>query len=122
MLLRLLLGIGGPLFKILGVTALEQAMAELKAQFDAIEGKQREFEARLAKMESDRGVIVHGLEMMHEARKAGRHAAAADPELPGEEAAARARRLFPEAAAAVDEKRKAANVEGDGEEPPESHV
>lgn len=127
---RLLLGLFAPLVKLLGVSALTDAVDMLRAQFDRIEERQKGIEERLAKVEGRVEIAVHGIEGMVEARRVGRHAAAADPSLPGEGSATRARRLFPEAAAAVDRKRRAERhvapdpdpTPDEDEEPPESLV
>lgn len=118
-MLRLLLGLASPLIRILGVSALTDAVDLLRAQFDRIEARQKEIEERLDKVEKRNDAVFHGWELMERARAALPHAPAADPPLPGEKIEDRARRY----ARHVDvPKRKVANVEGEGDEPPESHV
>lgn len=112
-----LLSLGGFLFKLLGVTALEEAMAHLKAQFDETDRRLAVVEAKLAAVEKNNAAVVHGWELMHKAREQLPHAGAADPRLPGEslsDAARRVGRHVPQ--------KKVANVEGEGDEPPDSHV
>lgn len=111
-MLRLLLGLASPLIRILGVSALTDAVDLLRAQFDRIEARQKEIEERLDKVEKRNDAVFHGWELMERARAALPHAPAADPHPPGETLPQRARRVA----------RHVANVEGEGDEPPESHV
>ena len=113
-MLRLLLGVFSPLVKLLGVSALTDAMDALRAQFDAIQAKQDEFELRLSAVERRADAVFHGWELMSKARDKLPHAAAADPSPAGETLQQRARRVARHV--------KAANVEGEGDEPPEDHV
>lgn len=114
LLLRLLLGIFSPIVKLLGVSALTDAVDFLRRQLDAIQAKQDEFELRLSAVERRTDAVFHGWELMSKARNMLPHAPAADPSLPGESLADRARRVARHV--------KAANVEGEGDEPPEDHV
>lgn len=113
-MLRLLLGIFSPLVKLLGVSALTDAMDALRAQFDAIEARQAAIEKRLDAVEKRNDAVFHGWELMAKAHTQLPHAPAADPSPAGESLADRARRVARHV--------KAANVEGDGDEPPEDHV
>lgn len=124
-MLRWVFSFGGLLFKWLGVSSLQEAMDRVVEQLDRIEADQKDFRKRLAVVEGRVEIAVHGIEGMVKARKDMIHADAADPRLPGESAADYARRVFPEAAALVEEaERKVANVETEDpdEEMPESHV
>lgn len=121
-MLRILLGLAGPLIKLLGVSALQTAMDELRAQFDRIEAKQADFETRLARMEKRDDAFAKGMGWMEKARAVGKHADAATPRLPGETNSQYARRVFPAHAKDDDEASEAANVEGEDGDPPESHV
>lgn len=113
-MLRLLLGVFSPLVKLLGVSALTDAMDALRAQFDRIEQRQAAIEARLDKVEARNDTVFHGWELMSKARAQLPHAPAADPSPPGETIQQRARRVARHV--------KAANVKGDGDEPPPDHV
>lgn len=119
-MLRLLLGLAGPLIRLLGVSALQDAMDALRRQFDAIEARQADFEKRLAAVEKRNDAVYEGWEWMQKARKVGRHADAADPHPPGENLQDRARRVArhvtPDPDPTPDE-----SEEG-GDEQPDSHV
>lgn len=125
-MLRLLLGIFSPLVKLLGVSALTDAMDILKRQFDAIEARQKGIEERLGEVEKRNRLMYENVDRMVRARMAAPHADAAPPRLPGESIDAYARRLLGEAQEEPkkQERRrpKAANVEGEGDEPPPEHV
>lgn len=137
-MLRLLLGIFSPLVKLLGVSALTEAMDALRAQFDAIEQRQAAIEARLAEVEKKNNAVFHGWELMSRARAQLPHADAADPHPPGETLQDRARRVGRHVEPKEPDKYpyccgirephehgsppEAANVEGDEEEPPPEHV
>lgn len=120
MILRLLLGLASPLVKLLGVSALTEAMDLLKRQFDAIEARQADIEKRLAEVEKKNQAVFDGWALMSKARNMLPHAPAADPHPEGETLQQRARRfarhVTPDPDPTPDES------EEDGDEPPESHV
>lgn len=117
-MLRLLLTLGGPLLRLIGIPALEQAMAELKAQFDRIEAQIADVLTRLASVEKKNDAVFRGWELMSKARQQLPHAPAADPHPPGETLQDRARRV----ARHVKPDPDPTPDEGDEDEPPESHV
>lgn len=117
-MLRLLLTLGGPILRLIGIPALEQAFAELKAQFDAIEERQKQIEARLAEVEKKNQAVFDGWALMSKARNMLPHAPAADPAPKGETLQQRARRV----ARHVTPDPDPTPDENEGDEPPESHV
>jgi hypothetical protein len=118
--LRLLLTLGGPLLRLIGIPALEQAFAELKAQFDRIEAEQRAIRAELAEVRKRNDAVFEGWSMMSKARNMLPHAPAAAPAPKGETLQQRARRVArhvtPDPDPTPDED------EDSEDEPPESHV
>lgn len=87
------MGILSPLVKLLGVSALTDAMDALTRQFDAIEARLAQVEKELAEVRKRNDAVFHGWELMSKARSQLPHAPAADPHPDGETIQERARRV-----------------------------